>query len=297
MLAGEPLIALIGLLFIFVCYALFIGVEFVLLRVFGQEPNVAAPTAVDLLRAWASEVARTPAIFCWRQPFRAGAEPDFVSSADRGRRSVLLVHGFMCNRAFWNPWMSALRSLGVPFAALSLEPPLASIDQFAPSIDAAVGRLVGLTGRPPIIVAHSMGGLAVRAWMNRFQAADRVHRVITVGSPHHGTWLAQFFHTPNGIQMRRGSSWLEALSAAESSASRSRFICFYGDCDNIVFPASTATLPGADNRAVKATAHVQMAFSKPVFDTLLEVLDGDSREPATLVTNSVTSTGSRESIH
>ena len=49
-------------------------------------------------------------------------------------------------------------------------------------------------------------------------------------------------------------------------------VCWYTNCDNIVFPPSTATLPGADNRLVRGVAHVQLAFVPEVIErTLLDL--------------------------
>jgi hypothetical protein len=47
------------------------------------------------------------------------------------------------------------------------------------------------------------------------------------------------------------------------------FTCYYSSCDNIVFPVSTATLPGADNRYVNGVAHVHLAFQPQLCDDVL----------------------------
>ncbi len=226
----------------------------------------------QLLRAWWGEVWTAPAVFYWRQPFRANAVPDFLPADARGRRGLLLVHGFVCNRGLWTPWLRRLRAAGVPFVAVSLEPVFGRIDAYAPTVEEAVRRLEAATGLPPVIVAHSMGGLAVRAWLDAAQGDDRVHRVVTIGSPHHGTWLGRFGHLPNTRQMRRGSAWLQQLAAREPSERYRRFTCFYSHCDNIVFPPSTATLPGADNRHLEGWSHVHLAFHPAVFDEVMRWL-------------------------
>ena len=269
---GAPFVAALGAISIIFGYAAFLAIEFVLLATVGRDGGSAPPSLRDLFCAWAGEVLKTPAVFCWRQPFRALAEPDSLSNVHQGCRGVLLVHGFMCNRGFWNSWMQRLRWLGVPFIAVNLEPPFGSIEQLIPQIETSVTRLRQATGMAPVIVAHSMGGLAVRAWMASRHIGHEVDRVVTIASPHQGTWLARFFHAPNGVEMRLGSAWLSALSARESAETTKRFICYYGPCDNIVFPVSTATMRGADNRRLEATAHVQMAFHPAVFDTVLQAL-------------------------
>jgi triacylglycerol esterase/lipase EstA (alpha/beta hydrolase family) len=86
-----------------------------------------------------------------------------------------------------------------------------------------------------------------------------VHRAVTIGSPHHGTWLARFAVTRNAQQMQQISRWLQTLAAREPPQRAERFTCFYSHCDNIVFPPATATLPGADNRHLRGVPHVHMA--------------------------------------
>jgi triacylglycerol esterase/lipase EstA (alpha/beta hydrolase family) len=193
----------------------------------------------------------------------------------------VLVHGFVCNRGIWNPWWPRLREAGVPCIALNMEPVFGSIDQYAKCIEDAVQRMTAATGRAPLIVAHSMGGLAVRAWMREFDGDARVHGVVTVGTPHRGTWLARFGFAPNTQQMRWDSAWLQQLAAAEPTSRYRRFTCFHGHCDNIVFPSSTATLPGADNRHLRGHAHVHMLQHPAVLDTVLQRLaEADAPQPA-----------------
>lgn len=213
------------------------------------------------LQAWWGEVLTAPRVFFWRQPFRSGAEPDRPDLGAWGQPGVVLLHGFFCNRALWNPWMAALRAERIAFVAPSLEPVFGSIDESVPLLEAAVQRLERATGVPPLIVAHSMGGLVTRAWLGQDQADGRVRAVLTIGTPHGGTALARLALSENGRQMRRGGDWLSALSAAEPEARAASFHCIYGQCDNIVFPASTAVLPGAaEVLHLPATAHVDLVY-------------------------------------
>jgi hypothetical protein len=266
---GHAWIAGLGAVAIAFGYALVLGLQFSLLLRHGIDVAALRPSARQVLHAWIGEVARTPLVFCWRQPFRSDAEPDHLPHDARGRRGLLLVHGFVCNRGIWNPWMRAMRARGVPFIAVNLEPPFGSIDHYPPILADAARRLEAATGVAPLVVAHSMGGLAVRAWLAQAADAGVAYRVVTVATPHGGTWLARYAVTRNGFEMRPCGAWLRALGAREAPDAATRYTCFYGHCDNIVFPVSTGTRPGADNRHLAATAHVQMVYHPAVFDAVL----------------------------
>jgi triacylglycerol lipase len=270
--ADRPIWAASGVVVILFGYALFLAAEFVTLYFVQRADATLRPNVRQLLTAWAHEVLTAPRVFLWQQPFRSKAESDHVPAGCLSRPGVVLVHGFVCNRGLWNPWMRELRARGVPFVAVNLEPVFGTIDHYPRIIEDAVARVERATGRPVVLVGHSMGGVAIRAWLARFDADARVQRVLTIASPHHGTWLARFGHTANGRQMRLDSPWLAKLAQREPRARQEKFTCYFGHCDNIVFPAASGTLPHADNVHVPGTAHMHMAFNRSVFEALLRWL-------------------------
>lgn len=264
---GRPILGCAGAVLIVLGYAVFLGIEFLLLY-FGQRSDLPSlrPRGAQLLQAWWGEVVCTPKVFLWRQPFRSNVELDNLQHGPVRQHGVVLVHGFVCNRGFWNPWMRELRARQVPFIAVNLEPLFGSIDHYPHVIEVAVARMEAATAMPVVLVGHSMGGLVIRAWLAQFRSDARMNRAITIGSPHQGTWLANYSHMTNAKQMRLHSPWLKQLADRETADRRTRFTCFFGHCDNIVMPAASATLQGAENLHVPATAHVQMAFRSVVFD-------------------------------
>jgi triacylglycerol esterase/lipase EstA (alpha/beta hydrolase family) len=256
--SGHPAWGAAGSAILVGGYALVLALEFALLnRAHGDDPTLRA-TPMQLLRAWWGEVRAAPAVFCWRQPFRSQRWPDLLPPEAQGRRGVLLLHGYVCNRGVWNPWLERFHAQGVPVVAVNLEPVFGSIDCYVEIVEQAVCRLERATGEPPVIVAHSMGGLALRRWWAEHGKDERVHHAVTIGTPHQGTWLAHFAMTHNGRQMRKLSRWLQALVAREPLRRAARYTCYYSNCDNIVFPPAAGTLTGADNRHLPGMAHLQM---------------------------------------
>lgn len=279
---GDIAKAVVPLIAVSLVLPLVLALEFALLP-FGRAATdpTPEPQTRDIVRAWLGETSAALATFAWRQPFRSQAWPDHLPvgmhQGDQPPRGVLLVHGFFCNRGLWNPWLARLTGRGVPTLAINLEPWWSSIDAYTQQVDEAISRLEQLTGQAPVIVAHSMGGLAVRAWARDFGPITRVHHVITVGTPHHGTRLAALSLLPNGKQMRRDSGWLRGLAASEPAGLAARMTCFYSNTDNIVFTPVTATLPGARNCHLPGVGHVDMIHQPAVWDAVAALLDGTDR--------------------
>ena len=274
----APVRAGVGFVLIAMGYSVFLAIEFVALRFVDTKGGVPRPSWGEQIQAWLDETVQAARVFGWRQPFRWRETPDQPEPPPGlpPRRGVVFIHGFVCNRGFWTPWLKEMRRLGHPFVAVNLEPVFGSIDEYVAVIDQAVERITRSTGTPPVLVCHSMGGLAARAWLQSKSADSRVHHVITIGSPHHGTWLGRFSRVANGRQMRLDSGWLRRLG--EPSAVR-KFTCWYSNCDNIVFPAVTATLAGADNRLVVGAAHVELAFQPRVMAESLVLIGSSGQSP------------------
>ncbi|MDB5850585.1 MAG: permease, partial [Rhodoferax sp.] len=273
---AHPVVAAMGAMAILLGYAWVLALELVLLAVFAGADHAPRPGWGALLRAWWGEVLAFPRVFFWRQAFRADAVSDFLPARAPGTaavRGVVFVHGLFCNRGFWTPWMRQLLARGRPFMAVNLSPPWGDIDAQAQGIEVAVQRITDATGLAPVLVCHSMGGLVVRSWLRGALAGDRIHRVVTIATPHAGTWMARLSGSVHGIQMRRGSAWLAKLHGdAAAAPDYSRFVCWYSNTDNMVFPAPTATLPGADNRCVPGVAHVALAFEPRVMRETLALV-------------------------
>jgi triacylglycerol esterase/lipase EstA (alpha/beta hydrolase family) len=248
-------------------------------QVHGHDP-APPPGARRRVRAWWREAVASARVFGWAMPFARQRWPDRLAGAERagqGGRGVLLVHGYLCNRGFWNRWYPRLQSQGIAFVGVSLEPVFGSIDDYADQIDAAVVQLQRATGQAPLVVCHSMGGLVLRAWRRRrlqrgasAAALDaRIHHVLTIGTPHRGTWLARLGRQTNAVQMRRDSPWLQGLAQSESAAWRARFTCVWSDCDNVVFPPCCGVLEGAASVHRPGRGHQDLLDDPAVFDLAL----------------------------
>lgn len=269
---GHPLEALMLAAAVLWGHVLILALEFLMLPAINRGDTAPAAGLSQYLRAWWIESRACSRVFGWQQPFASGREPDHWPVSAAGRHGVLLVHGFFCNRGLWNDWLARLRSADVPVIALTLEPAFGSIDRYADAIEAAVAELERRTGCAPVLVGHSMGGLAIRAWWRAHGHEARVQQVLTLGTPHAGTFMARFSAATNATQMRLRSPWLNDLASTESPAMRARMRCYYSHTDNIVCPASSAALAGARHIHLPATGHIGLLYETQVFDDLMQCL-------------------------
>ena len=265
----------IGFLALAGVYIAYIAILFIVIHYLNRNDPQRRASFGALIQACLREASTAPSVFLWRQPFRTQAISDFLQPSDKA--GVVFIHGFFCNRAFWSPWMQQLRTQNRAFASVTLEPAFGSIDDYAPIVEAAVAKVTQATGQAPILICHSMGGLAARAWLRSNAANDnRIKRVVTIGTPHFGTALSTkkaLLPFINTHQMQRLGAWTQQLAKDEPAGRYAKFTCWYSNCDNIVVPTSTAMLSGADNRLVTAQGHVSMAFSKRVMQESLAFLD------------------------
>jgi pimeloyl-ACP methyl ester carboxylesterase len=255
-----------------VAYIAYLAILFIAIHHLNRHDPQPRATLWALMKACLREASTAPGVFLWRQPFLTHAVPDFLPASDKP--GVVFIHGFFCNRAFWSPWMARLQAQNRVFVAVTLEPAFGSIDDYATIVEAAVAQVTQATGQPAVMICHSMGGLAARAWLRSNPANDaRISRVITIGTPHFGTALSStkaLLPFTNTQQMQRLGAWTQQLARDETAARYAKFTCWYSNCDNIVVPTSTAMLPGADNRLITAQGHVSMAFEAEVMhDSLL----------------------------
>lgn len=228
-------------------------------------PPVPAPAplaAGALLRMVLVETADSIRTFDWLQPVRTHAP--LAQPRTPGAVPVLLLHGYLCNRAMWRPFARFLAARGHPVEAITLEPAFGSIDDYADPIASGVQALRRRTGAAKVaLVGHSMGGLALRAYVRR-HGTEAVAAAITLGTPHAGTLRAQAAVGLNARQMRLHSDWLRALAASESAATRRLFTVVLTRHDNIVAPQRIQTLQGAHTIALERIGHLSLAFDRDV---------------------------------
>ncbi len=269
-----------GLLVPFVGAAIGLAVEFVVGLV--VDPRTPALPLPALIATWWQETIVSTRVFSIAQPFQAGY-PEAPLVRDPERPAILLIHGYLCNRAVWRPLLSSGALAGCNVATLNLEPILGPIDRYAAVVHGAVERLRASTGATHVtIVAHSMGGLATRVYLRDYGDAA-VGRAITIATPHQGTIFGRLGMGENAKQMAAGSAFFQDLARATAPIA-GKFVCFASRDDNLIVPRSSPLLPGARHVFFEAVGHLALVEHAPVWNALrreLSVVASPAAVPST----------------
>jgi pimeloyl-ACP methyl ester carboxylesterase len=189
------------------------------------------------------------------------------------RSPLLLVHGLASNRGVWRWLLPRLRAAGFEsIHAVNLEPMRAEIDVLAGNLAREVQRIRDVhIGSRITIVAHSMGGLIVRAAL-RSLPPEAIRHIVTIGTPHHGAALARTLRWPAAKQMRPGSKWLASLNALQEDHLPVPLTSIWSHEDNLVRPASSANLQGARCRHLRGLGHFGLLIRGRALDCVLRAL-------------------------
>jgi pimeloyl-ACP methyl ester carboxylesterase len=278
--AAPWLAALAGLLCVVLVRLAISANNFVMSARFASPtPAGFALGPVARLRLFAEEFAASMLSSSWFMA-RASAAARIYPGATTA--PVLLVHGYGANGGYWYHLARLLDAARISHATVDLEPVMGSIDDYVPLVEEAARALLAAAGSDRlVVVAHSMGGLVARAWLRRHGLA-RVARVIPLGTPHHGTSLANFALGANAAQMRRtaaaASAWLRELAASEGPATRALITSIYTHHDNIIAPQTSSLLPGARNLEFGGVGHVALGSNARVLAEVMREIAAANKQ-------------------
>jgi len=223
---------------------------------------------VGRLTLYLAEFGAYILIYSVYQPF----EPLFMGTEKPqplppGRLPVLLLHGYVCNRGFLLPLRRYLQAHGISVHSHNLEPVYADLDSYADGLARRIEEILAATGAEKLVIlAHSMGGLVARAYLRK-HGARHVAKLITLGTPHHGTVLAPLAAGENGRQIVPGNEWLRRLN---EDAPALPVVSVLSYQDNIVLPQESAELAGAKVVRLSGMGHISMPFSRRIREVALE---------------------------
>ncbi len=230
--------------------------------------------APGLWRASFSDIVHAAVVIGWRIQGRSArgapaADPAAVAGSDV---VVVMLHGTAADGTCMRLWAQAIAAAGVeapilaPDHGMLLRTPEVHGERIARVLRACLahGPRVRL-----VVVAHSLGGLAVRcALAGDALLRERTLGVVTVATPHRGTALASRLPVGPLAFLSRGNAWIQTLPTLSSLVPRVR--SFASDVDVIVYPPDTCE--AGEHELMHAIGHAHLLTSPAVAERVADAV-------------------------
>ena len=224
---------------------------------------------------------------------RSGGGAGPLAQPQQQPGTVLLVPGYGGGTAGLAVLARALRAEGRPVALVRLpDNGTGDLRGSAQAVEAAAEQALA-AGAPSVdVVGYSAGGVVARLWAR--DNADRVRRVVTLGSPHHGSRVAAAgaLYAPAACpmacqQLVPESSLLSDLNDGDETPAGPPWVSLWTAQDEIVTPPESARLEGAVNVVLQdvcpglALTHGRLPTEPAVTGIVLQALSVASPVPPT----------------
>jgi triacylglycerol lipase len=206
-------------------------------------------------------------------------DPEVTPVPQDTRGPVLLVPGYGGSTSALDVLADALRSSGRDATVVRLAGDgTGDLREQAQVLDLAVHGALERTGAGSVdLVGYSAGGVTVRLWVRDFDGGGLVRRILTLGSPHHGTDLAALAvdvapdKCPTACrQLATDSDLLRSLNAKDETPPGPLWVSVWTTDDQTVVPPDSASLDGALDFSVQSVcpgaviAHRDLPSAPPV---------------------------------
>ncbi len=222
---------------------------------------------------------------------RATSTPSPVAQDDAG--PVVVLSGYGGNTDVLEPIVQVLEDEG---REVEVFPPVGDnrgdLEEQAAALEDFVAQVREDTDTPSVdLVGYSAGGVVARLWVRDYGGGEVARRVVTIGSPHHGTGVSSLATEAGGCppaceQLRPDSDLLRRLNAGDETPDGPQWVTLRTENDQTVTPSTSADLEGALTVAVQQfcpqamTSHGQLPSSPVVLSVLPQVLaDGEPMLP------------------
>ncbi|MFD1661590.1 esterase/lipase family protein [Streptomyces caeni] len=251
-------------------------------------PSRLAGLSMDLLKATALELAILaghlllyPSGIVQERPSAPALPPQGTAAPLPGgaKPPVVLLHGFIDNRSVFVLLRRNLAQHGRQhIESLNYSPLTCDIRTAARLLGRHIEELCERTGQSQVdIVAHSLGGLIARYYVQGLGGDLRVRKLVTLGTPHSGTRVAPLANAhPIVRQMRPGSPVIEELRRPAPGC-RTHIVSFWSDLDPLMDPLESACVEHPDlltqNVRVSGIGHLALLVHPAVAAGIRQALD------------------------
>ena len=189
------------------------------------------------------------------------------------RNPIILIHGLWNTSSIFSSITSKLDEIGIEYFAPTLNHSygITSIIDLSKILNELILEKYGLEKEIDIL-GFSMGGIIGRYWLQKFNGYKRTRRLISIGSPHKGTLMAQLvpkFPFRGISEMKINSKFLRELAKNDFFLDGIECISFFTYWDLMVFPGWWTNLNLGKKISVKVFKHRNLVSNKTVVDKII----------------------------
>jgi pimeloyl-ACP methyl ester carboxylesterase len=186
--------------------------------------------------------------------------------SDNEHPPVVLVHGYLGHPAMWRPLIRRLYHEGygdvhtVGYASTRLR---------MPQIVREIASVVDPLGPGVLLVGHSLGAVASRAYLKTAGGAARVARFVSLGGPHAGTAMYRLAPPNLWDILDPDGPWVQRLSAGDEPVPT---VVIRARYDHQVLPPVRASLTGVNEVVLEGQGHNGLLWSTEAHDAVVQAL-------------------------
>lgn len=204
----------------------------------------------------------------------ASQEKSTVTTVPRGTLPILLVPGY--GEPSWYFMYGIYRTLkrdGFAVEGINLFPNFAPAEEVAVKVKAKAEAMMTQYRTSQIdIVAHSFGGLITRHWIQNMGGTQTIRNLITIATPHKGTYMAYAGPGHSAVQLRPDSDFIQSLNKNGLIFAPVKYTSIWSNIDEIVVPQKSAVLEGSTVHYVPWTGHLTIMFSDRTYKHIKDTL-------------------------
>jgi triacylglycerol esterase/lipase EstA (alpha/beta hydrolase family) len=252
---------------------------------FNWLPRLGTVTVKDFFFLWLAGVFYPIGLIPWDRLKLEGnrVAGDWRKNKDKEKNPVLLIHGYFHNGSAYLLLKHRLEKAGWRHVYSINLSSKKTIEQSAERLAEDVEKILHQTGAHRVdVIAHSMGGLVARYYVQFLEGYKKVERCVTLACPNQGTELYLFAVTPCGRQLNPRGQFITKIN--QDNLDKLRYIytaSVWSAYDLMILPSEYARWPqDTADIAIDSVGHWGLLYSSEVFETLQKLLAEKSKLPA-----------------
>lgn len=246
-------------------------------------PRLGTTTIKDLFYLWLSGLFYPFGLIPWDHLRLEGNQVAGDLKKEKNKNPIVLIHGYFHNGSAYLLLKHRLQRAGWRHVySVNLDSTRKTIEESGAILKEEVEKILHQTGARRVdIIAHSMGGLVARYYIQFLEGDKVVDRCITLGTPNQGTELYLFAITRCGRQLNPRGQFITKLN--HDNLEKLRYVytaAIWSPYDLMILPSHYASWPNdSEDIPIRSVGHWGLLYSSEVFDVLIRMLNHESKHP------------------